>query len=262
MAEPTTGPASSAPSASAASPQAAGDRSLSPRTALERPVLDPQRLGWYRARVVAGHGVASGRSGNSPYPAGTIALQRPHFAAAGLDLSDCYPGTLNLAFAGGCWHLADPLLRVDQLRWTSLHPPETFSFWPCLLRWRGRIEPVASWIYRPHPETKARHFQPEDRLEVLAPWQPEIAAADDLELGVEPRRCRLIQPARLRARLLEFLKFRVLAAQEEFFRSFEGPDGPGTLRRWLAASGAAEALDLSDVDLQRVLQAARDLYLS
>jgi hypothetical protein len=238
------------------------------RTAVVRPQLDPERLRWHRAQLVAGHGVASGRSAVSPYPAGTIALQRPHFAAAGLDLSDCYPGTLNLAFAGGRWHLQDPVLRLEQLRWTSLHPPETFSFWPCLLRWPGLAAPVAAWIYRPHPETKACHFQPEDRLEVLAPWQPAIAAAaatgadPALELGVEPRCCRLIQPARLRARLLEFLKFRVLAAQGEFFRSFEEPAGLEALRRWLAASGAAEALDLSDADLQRVLQAARDLYLS
>ena len=225
------------------------------------PPLQPAAVRWHPARLVAGHGVASGRSASSPYSAGTIALQRPHFARAGLDLADCHDGTLNLAFAGGCWRLRDPDRRLEQLRWTSLHPPETFSFWPCLLRWQGLAQPVAGWIYWPHPETKARHFQPEDRLEVLAPWQPAIAAAEGLELGVDPRRCRLIQPARLRARLLEFLKFRVLAAQQEFFRTFDGPAGIAALRQWLQASGAAEALDLSDADLQAVLQSARDLYL-
>ena len=30
-------------------------------------------------RIVSGHGVASGRSDGSPYPAGTIAMQAPVF---------------------------------------------------------------------------------------------------------------------------------------------------------------------------------------
>ena len=35
--------------------------------------------------VVAGHGVASGRASDSPFAAGTIELQAPHFRARGLD---------------------------------------------------------------------------------------------------------------------------------------------------------------------------------
>ncbi|MEB3264035.1 MAG: hypothetical protein VKJ66_06655 [Synechococcus sp.] len=233
---------------------------------------------WHRGVLRQGHGVASGRAPNSPYPAGTIALQTPHFALLGLDLSDFHPGTLNLDFAPGEWRLADPDQRVEQLAWSALHPPETFSFWRVLLRPSPAMDPVEALVYYPHPETKQRHWQRPGVLELLAPWIPELRPGVVLELGVDPRRCRLIQPAVLRARLLEFLKFRVLAAQEAFFTDLrlepearsaaEGPSdrGAGTLdpervRAWLRQVGWREALDLGDDDLLATLEQARQLYL-
>lgn len=87
------------------------------------------------------------------------------------------------------------------------------------------------------------------------------------------------QAARLRARLLEFLKFRVLAAQEHFFADLErdsdlpldggGSAGPNAreagldltrFRRWLREAGWSEALALDDGDLAQVLEQARALY--
>lgn len=207
-------------------------------------------LRWVRCRLVAGHGVASGRAPTSPYPAGTIHLQAPLFAARGIDLSPFFSGTLNLEAARGHWCLRNPDARVEALEWTDRHPPETFSFWHCRLRvpaeagaaaitsFAAGVEAssgeavcsdaggaaaaagLAALIYYPHPETKRDHHQAPSCLEVLAPWIQGLAPGQELELGVDPRRCRLIDPARLRARLLEFLKFRVLAAQEEFFVAF------------------------------------------
>jgi hypothetical protein len=212
-------------------------------------------LRWWEGVLVAGHGVASGRATGSPYPAGTIALQTPHFAAAGVDLSPYLPATLNLAFPGGRWRLCDPHHRVPQLRWTDRHPPETFSFWRCQLRPADGADAVAALIYYPHPETKRAHHQPEGLLELLAPPLGPLPPGTPLALGVDPRRCRLIQPARLRARLLEFLKFRVLAAQDAFF---EGSDPPA-LRAWLGQHWP-EAGDLSDGELAATLEQARLLY--
>ena len=87
------------------------------------------------------------------------------------------------------------------------------------------------------------------------------------------------QAARLRARLLEFLKFRVLAAQERFFADLqrdcelplegESSERPTTreagldltrFRRWLREAGWSEALALEDADLAQVLEQARALY--
>jgi hypothetical protein len=144
---------------------------------------------------------------------------------------------------------------VNQLRWTDRHPPETFSFWRCQLRPPGEAVAVAALIYHPHPETKRTHHQPDGLLELLAPPLGPLPPGCRLALGVDPRRCRLVQPARLRARLLEFLKFRVLAAQDAFF---EGSDPPA-LRAWLAQHWP-EAGDLSDGELAATLEQARLLY--
>ena len=252
-------------------------------------------LVWVRCRLLRGHGVASGRAAHSPYPAGTIALQSPFFLARGLDLSPFFAGTLNLE-ARGVWRLRDPDARFEQLRWTEHHPPETFSFWHCRLRSvaapagdgppAARTAPprtaaetaareTAALLYHPHPETKQAHRQPPGCVEVLAPWLGELQPGSVLELGVDPRRCRLIDTARLRARLLEFLKFRVLAAQEEFFTAFLLPSGPppslaaaaapppldpALLRHWLGSLWP-EALLLSDADLLATFEQARRLYL-
>lgn len=206
-------------------------------------------------QLVAGHGVASGRAADSPYPAGTISLQAPLFAALGIDLSPYQSATLNLDFSPGEWRLRDPDQRVEQLQWSDRHPPETFSFWHC------RLQPLdehmaAVWalIYYPHPETKQAHHQPAGLLELLAPPLGAVRPGERFRMWVDGRRCRLIQPARLRARLLEFLKFRVLAAQDAFFA--EGVQG---LRPWLQLHWP-EACDLSDGDLALTFEQARFLY--
>lgn len=72
--------------------------------------------------------------------------------------------------------------------------------------------------------------------------------------------------ARARAHLLEFLKFRVLAAQEEFFEGFGPHDRPEqvapALRRWLEAVAWRDARALTDEDLIHTLATARRLYLN
>jgi|TARA_B100002052_G_scaffold1234_1_gene1156 hypothetical protein len=67
----------------------------------------------------------------------------------------------------------------------------------------------------------------------------------------------------LRARLLEFLKFRVLAAQESFFDPFSKADGldSESFRAWLAGCWP-EALALADEDLKHVLSQAHRLYVN
>ena len=66
---------------------------------------------WLTGRLCSGHGVASGRSNESPYPNGTIRMQAPVFKALGLDLSGCYFGTLNIDFAAAQGHSRRSLWR-------------------------------------------------------------------------------------------------------------------------------------------------------
>lgn len=205
-------------------------------------------------RIVSGHGVASGRSDGSPYPAGTIAMQTPVFRQAGLDLSDCWPGTINLSFAPLELRLKDPDHCFPHLRWTDLHPPETFSFWRVdLIAENG--QQACGWVYRPHPETKQRHWQSSSTLELLAPRLNGVKPNSRMEIVDHRSRIALVDGVRLRSRLLECLKFRVLAAQQSFFVSTEGEQR----RVWLRQAWP-EALDLDDGDLEAVWSQARMLY--
>lgn len=94
--------------------------------------------------VTRGHRVASGKAEDSPYPAGTIQLQKPFFKALGLDLSSCHGGTLNLSIHPYTFEMTRPRHTFRQVEWTPLHPPEDFSFSHCLLIVQKRKIP--GWI--------------------------------------------------------------------------------------------------------------------
>jgi hypothetical protein len=68
--------------------------------------------------------------------------------------------------------------------------------------------------------------------------------------------------ARLRAQLLEFLKFRVLASQEGFFEAWirDGELDTGAFRGWLTPLWPAAA-DLDAAALLQTLEQARLLYV-
>ena len=150
-------------------------------------------LRWHAAVLLEGHGVASGQVLNegqlktSPYPKGTIAMQSSFFAALGLDLSQFWPGTLNLSFSPAELQLGNPDYLFRDLEWTHLHPPETFSFWKIRLRSVGSNDfNVPGLVYYPHPETKARHWQNSSVLEILAPYIDHAFLNDRFEVGVNP----------------------------------------------------------------------------
>ena len=209
---------------------------------------------WLKGRLCAGHGVASGTSTQSPYPEGSIRMQSPVFRFLGLDLSDCFFGTLNLDFAPLEVSLSNPDHLFEKVRWTELHPPETFSFWRVEIK-ATEVEVVSGWIYYPHPETKERHWQPPTTLELLAPRLSGVEPGCTISLRDPRRRIKLVDAIRLRARLLEFLKFRVLASQQRFFEV----DTPTKRQQWLSTM-LPEALQLSEQDLDRVWAQARSLY--
>lgn len=127
-----------------------------------------------------GHGVASGRSTDSPYPAGTIALQAPAFLRHGIDLSPYFPGTLNVDLAP---HVPQPRPAIfdARVRWHG-DLEERFLLVPVRLRVAGRVH-EGLW-YHPHPATKPAHFQRPTVVELLLPWIDGLApgAAVDVAL--------------------------------------------------------------------------------
>lgn len=134
--------------------------------------------------VVAGHGVASGRADNSPFPAGTIALQAPHFAVRGLDLTPFVLATVNLDLAPQRLELRSPRWAFADVAWTDVHPPEAFSFVECAVTRGG--ERVEGLVYHPHPETKPMHHQPSTVVELLLPRLVGLGPGERLELEVAP----------------------------------------------------------------------------
>jgi hypothetical protein len=131
-----------------------------------------------------GHGVASGQAADSPYEAGTIALQSPHFYRLGLDLSQYFAGTLNISIAPYRYQILEPSHSFPNLQWHPRFPPEDFSFAPCQVLFRHRA--YDALVYYPHPETKIGHFHDPSIVEVLAPRIPELASGDLLWLVFEP----------------------------------------------------------------------------
>lgn len=131
--------------------------------------------------VVPGHGVASGRAPDSPFAAGTIALQTPHLARQGIDLSAYHPATMNVDVSPFALHVLDPRWTATDIAWTDVHPAETFSFVQCRLTAGGRD--VDALVYYPHPETKpGMNHQPRSVVEVLAPFVPGLGYGDEVSV--------------------------------------------------------------------------------
>lgn len=149
---------------------------------------------WIRVpgRVVHGHGVAGGSSRASPYRVGTISLQAPLFAERGLDLSGFHLATLNVSTSPFVVQIEDPAFHFQDVSWTDVHGPESFDFIHVFLVLGGRRIPA--WGYRPTPETKAGHPQPDTVLEVIAPFLPEIKANPDVLLELDPGEVVVFHP--------------------------------------------------------------------
>ena len=130
--------------------------------------------------VIKGHGVASGRAGDRRFPGGTIAMQVPYFKELGLDLSEFHPGTINVDCAPWSFRPGPDALLFELVKWHPEMPAETFSFAKIRLMHKGAAYPA--YIYQPHPETKAEHFQPGCAAEVLAPKIDGLAYGDPVAI--------------------------------------------------------------------------------
>ncbi|MBI3167887.1 MAG: hypothetical protein HYZ22_05375 [Chloroflexi bacterium] len=131
-----------------------------------------------RGKLVAGYRVASQPS--KEYPYGTIERQKPFFKKLGLNLDEMQNGTLNISISPNIFEIVNPEYKFEDVEWTDLHPPETFSFSKCTIKFKGKN--YNGWVYYPHPETKKRHFQDQSKIEVLAEPIPDIKYDDEVEI--------------------------------------------------------------------------------
>ena len=137
--------------------------------------------------LVKGYGIASGCAEKSPYPAGSIALQAPHFLKRGLDIRHCFQGTLNISIAPHRFTMIKPEWTFERVTWYNGYI-ETFSFSRCKVVWREEYDGV---IYYPHPETKPDHFHDDTVLEVLAPYLGELNEGDKITLLLHEEEIRI-----------------------------------------------------------------------
>jgi hypothetical protein len=135
---------------------------------------------WVPGTLIAGYGVASGRAQESPYPAGTIALQTPLFLEHGIDLSTYFPGTLNVDLAPVIPVPHAPLFD-GKLRWFR-ELEERFLLTPVSVR-AAAGEFAGLWYY-PHPHTKPAHLQRATVVELLLPWIPGLSPGARIEVGL------------------------------------------------------------------------------
>lgn len=113
-------------------------------------------------------------------------MQIPHFLERGLDLRSYYPGTINVALAPWVPVIRRPKRTLRNVRWAEREPAEDFSFFDCRLVTQAGVE-AAGLVYYPHPDTKPKHFQAPDILEILAEWIPDLAYGDLVTLFVPGR---------------------------------------------------------------------------
>jgi CTP-dependent riboflavin kinase len=133
--------------------------------------------------LMRGHQVASRPS--AAYPYSSLEKQKPYFKERGLDLSPYFNGTLNISIAPLEFEMSKPEFTFPLVEWTDLHPPETFSFSRCKVKFEGKE--YAGWVYYPHPETKKTHFQNPSLIEVITDEIANIKYGDTLEVEVNPR---------------------------------------------------------------------------
>ena len=143
--------------------------------------------------ITAGHKIASGQAPDSPYPAGSIKMQKPFFHRLGLDLDNFFEGTLNISIRPYTFRLRQAQHTFPLVEWTNLHPPETFSFSACQVQYGHRF--YQGWVYYPHPETKRTHFQDPGLVEVITQFIPALGYGSMVQVALNAHEIEVIGPA-------------------------------------------------------------------
>ena len=146
-----------------------------------------EQLGWAPGRVVEGYGAASGSGGDARFPQGTLALQFPHFARAGIAIEGYVPATINVDLP---FDLVPrrPAARIESLEWLAGYPAETFEFFDAKIAMAGAAR--RALVYRPDPKTKPDFSQPDSVVEMLAPPIEGIGPGTPVSVWVDPDQAR------------------------------------------------------------------------
>ena len=166
-----------------------GDQALSASNA-ENNLTPPRRIS-LPARLEIGYRVASGPS--EAYPDyGSIEKQKPYFKELGLNLDNCFNGTLNVSIKPHEFAVIKPEFHFKNVKWTELTNAEDFSFSRCRIKFLGNE--YEGFVYYPNPKTKKEHFQSASTIEILAPFIAGITYGDPLEISLNCQEIQITTP--------------------------------------------------------------------
>jgi hypothetical protein len=140
-----------------------------------------------KAKVIPGHGIASGKNHDPRFPQGTLRMQSPFLTTRGFDLSTFYQGTINIDISPYIFKLGTPSLHFPQVKWSDDLPPENFSFYPCIISESIEGNPYNALIYWPHPSTKPEFHQRDGVLELLSTKIPFISSGSSVIIRAQKR---------------------------------------------------------------------------
>ena len=151
-------------------------------------MAEANNLNTVTGAVVQGHQVASGRAIDSPYPHGSILMQKPFFRLSGLDLERYHSATINLDISPFHFTIIKPDYHFAQVAWTD-GIVEDFSFVQCeIMVDKTRY---SAMIYYPHPETKPAHLHDTSTLEVLSEYISDLNYGDEIQVIVDSNKVEL-----------------------------------------------------------------------
>jgi len=144
-----------------------------------------------KGTVKRGYGVASGKAKDPRFPNGTIEMQIPFFQECGLDLSQYFPGTINISIAPHNYEIKQAKYTFKNIKWAANEPAEDFSFCDCVI-FLSTDRSQLGLIYYPHPETKPEHFQTPDTLEIITFFIDDLKYGDNLIIAVDNQQINLL----------------------------------------------------------------------
>lgn len=122
-------------------------------------------------------------------------MQTPHFLARGFDISNLYPGTVNVSIAPLGYRVVMARHTFTKLKWHPTEPAEDFSFFDVQVV-RSNESAIAGFIYFPHPATKPEHFQRPDVLELLLPFIEGLHYGMEINLEISTAQMIVELPTR------------------------------------------------------------------
>ena len=138
--------------------------------------------------VERGQGKAGKKS--TKYPKGTLRPQYPLFKERGLDLGNCFAGTLNVSIAPKTFKIVKPSHKFESVNWRN-NDPEDFLFCNCCV-----ITPryhVKGFVYLPDPKTKRNKnaLDNPNHLQVIAPYIPGVGYGTSVEVALDSNQIQI-----------------------------------------------------------------------